>query len=233
MPAEPTGQQTAHQDPQQGTDSQITLEDFDLNRDHLHQAARAGVVAALNITPYHPVTARGFVQWADTVASLRKQLSELGWELTDHQNSPRVITPDKHRSIMVAAGDKNTGRKGKPPRFARRRGPATRVSVEVNGQQTLPLRELQEGLELNQLRHRNGTAGQPETWVLLYCWVPEERRVHLELSLPSAMDDEGQVTEWAHRIPVDDLMLDAEDLGDGVDMAAAAQDVDFRITEVS
>ena len=47
------------------------------------------------------------------------------------------------------------------------------------------------------------------------------------------MDDEGQVTEWAHRIPVDDLMLDAEDLGDGVDMAAAAQDVDFRITEVS
>lgn len=232
MPTGSTSPEPAHQASAQRSLVEPSLEDFGLQTEHLHNAVRDGVHAALQINRYYPVTARGFDLWANTVASLRKQLSDLGWTLTDERNSPRAVDPEGERSIMVAAGDQNTGRPD-TPRFARRRGEATRASVEANGQGALDLGPLpDDSLRLNQLRHRNGTQGQPETWVLLYCWAPEERRVQLELSLPHGMNEAGQVTSWNQRIRVEDLLLDEELLPEGLDAAAAEQDVDFLITEV-
>lgn len=64
MSAEPTHQQPTNQAlnqvSQQSAHAEVSLKDFGVETEHLHRAARDGVQAALNTTPYHPVTARGF-----------------------------------------------------------------------------------------------------------------------------------------------------------------------------
>lgn len=185
----------------------------------LMDAVLGGVRAAQNITPDHPVTARGFTQWSETVAALRASLLESGWTKEDPQNSPRIISPEQAVSIMVVGGNGATGRSVDiEPGTARRRGPMTTAAVEVNVQQTLDL----PGLE----------SASPDptsvTWVLLYHVSYSEGVARAELSLPDAIED-GNISHWQARI-----ILPSQHLA-GVDIPFSAttpeDDVDFTISE--
>ena len=143
----------------------------------LMDSVRTGVARAQDVTAFHPVTARGYTQWSETVAYLRQELVGRQWAQGDPQNSPRVFSPDGKTSIMVVGGNADTGVSvEKDPRTARRRGPATRAAV-------------------------------PLTWVLLYHWSKDEPTVRAELSLPAAVTDDGDISRWSHRIllPPQDL----------------------------
>ncbi|MFJ4210469.1 hypothetical protein ACIPY2_18610 [Paenarthrobacter sp. NPDC089675] len=180
-----------------------------------------GVRQAQNVTNFHPVTARGFVQWSETVGALREQLNEQEWTQADPQNSPRVFSPDGLTSIMVIGGNANTAlSKDVIPGTARRRGPATDAAVQCNGQQVLDL-----VFELPVVKQTQ----VPLTWVLLYHWSRDEPVVRAELSLPAQITN-GDITQWTQRIilpPIDlsDFEISRRPIG-------PQDDVDFRIVEL-
>lgn len=198
------------------------LELLGLDSDTLTIAVLRGVRQAQNITNFHPVTARGFVQWSETVAALREQLNERDWRQADPQNSPRVLSPDGLTSIMVIGGNANTAvSEDLTPGTARRRGPATGAAVQCNGQQMLDLI-----FELPSIRQTQ----LPLTWVLLYHWSKDEPVVRAELSLPAQIVD-GNITQWTSRIFLPPT--DVSDLEISHRPAGPQDDVDFRIVELS
>lgn len=201
-------------------EAHAALGHLELDAGVLMDSVLGGVREARNITPEHPVTARGFTQWSDTVAALRARLMARGWTKEDPQNSPRVISPGQAVSIMVIGGNAATGKSLQiKPGTARRRGPMTTSAVEVNVQQMLDL----SGLEVA------SPSRTPLTWVLLYHVSYSERVVRAELSLPEGIEDDS-ISHWFSRI-----ILPSQDL-EGVDIPVSAtapeDDVDFRISEI-
>lgn len=63
-----------------------------LNNGVLMDSVRTGVARAQDVTAFHPVTARGYTQWSETVAYLRQELVGRQWAQGDPQNSPRVFS---------------------------------------------------------------------------------------------------------------------------------------------
>lgn len=202
-------------------DATPALASLGLDAAVLVNSVRTGVESAQGITPFHPVTARGFTQWSETVAYLRHELVEQGWKRGDPQNSPRVLSPDGAMAIMVIGGNADTGISlTVNPRTARRRGPATRAAVQCNDQQVLDINV-----------PAAWTRQQPLTWVLLYHWSKDEPVVRAELSLPVRVTDDDDIAQWSSRI-----LLPPQDLT-GLDLpqrpASPQDDVDFRIVELS
>lgn len=196
------------------------LDSMNLDTAVLMDSVRVGVRQAQNINTFHPVTARGFTQWSDTVAYLRQALDRRGWTSEDPQNSPRVVGPEKTMSIMVVGGNSDTGVSlDLDPGTARRRGPTTKAAVQSNGQLTLEL-----GLELPLAQDGN----QPLTWILLYHWSRTQPEVRAELSLPVRITDEYEISRWSHRILLPPANLSDFDIP--LRPAGPQDDVDFRIT---
>lgn len=208
-----------------GEEDAPTLASLGLNEEVLTGAVRQGVQQATNITAFHPVTTRGFVQWAETVASLRQALADKDWEISDPQNSPRVSSPDGKTSILVIGGNADTGRSPKVmPRTARRRGPTTHAAVESNGP-GLGLRGGVQGVLIEMPR----PAEESQTWVLLYYWSTDSAEVRAELSLPLSIEA-GEITTWGPRI-----LLPRQDLTEFEIPALPTgpqHDVEFTIEEL-
>jgi hypothetical protein len=196
----------------------------------LDRAIRRGEEIARQATPLHPVMAAGTYRWMETVAVLRTELAGLGWKPNDVRNSPRIVSPDKTKAVMVTAGNFRTGLEGDPqPRSARPKGPATRRSIQVNGQLAFQWPGLED---------LAGEAAQGvETWALLYFRRNpsdgEEGFIRAELSLPVEVNEQGSVLGWRDRIILPQIDLgptvivsdgDDEDGTDGV----ADFDVPFR-----
>lgn len=195
-------------------------------------AVRMGVSSARNVTAFHPLTARGFIQWSETVASLRQALDEDGWKRSDPKNSPRITSPDGRTSIMVIGGNADTGLSlDVAPATARRRGPATEAAVQGNGK-----RGRQRGgipgqgvLDIDIVLDLKRKPKQSQTWVLLYHWSTDQPVVRAELSLPISIED-GEIKTWEHRIllpaqGIEDFEISSRPAGGPED------DVDFTIFE--
>lgn len=197
-------------------------------------AVRTGVSSARNITAFHPVTARGFIQWSETVASLRQALDGDGWTRSDPKNSPRITSPDRRTSIMVIGGNAETGVSlDVTPATARRRGPATEAAVQGNGRRRGPGSGVpgQGVLDIDIVLDLKREPKQPQTWVLLYHWSTDEPVVRAELSLPISIED-GEIRTWEHRIllpaqGIEDFEISSRPAGRPED------DVDFTISERS
>lgn len=191
-------------------------------------AVRMGVSSARNITAFHPVTARGFIQWSETVASLRQALDEDGWKRSDPKNSPRITSPDGRTSIMVIGGNADTGvSMDVAPATARRRGPATEAAVQGNGKRRgIPGQGV---LDIDIVLDLKREPKESQTWVLLYHWSTDEPVVRAELSLPVSIED-GEIKTWEHRI-----LLPAQGIEDFEISSRPAvspeDDVDFTISE--
>lgn len=205
-----------------GRSDEEELEQLGLDSELLTRSVLHGVYRAQDITTFHPVTARGFTQWSETVASLREQLDEREWTRSKPQNSPRIISPDGKTSIIVVGGNAQTGRSHEvTPSTARCRGPATSSAVQCNGPGMLDI-----SLEMP----TGWNAGAELVWVLLYHWSTDEPLVRAELSLPTEIDD-GIIKSWNHRI-----LLPPQDLTTFVASQRpneSMDEVDFRIVEHS
>lgn len=203
-------------------DAPEKLNDLALDVDVLGDAVRNGVIRAQDVTPFHPVTARGYIQWSETVATLRQALVARDWTQGDPQNSPRVFAPDGKTSIMVVGGNSDTGVSlDLEPKTSRRRGPSTRTAVQCNGQQMLDVI-----LELPASWQQQG----PLTWVLLYHWSKHEPSVRAELSLPAEITEHGDISRWSHRIILPEQDLTSFEVPKRP--AGPQDDVDFRIVEI-
>lgn len=225
LPLPPSGEPAAGSFP--------TLASLGIEQAILMDAVRVGVVRAKDVTVFHPTTARGFVQWSETVASLRQDLDKQGWSLSDPKNSPRVTSPDGKTSIMVIGGNEATGVSlGVDPRTARRRGPSTQHAVESNDVATG--RGLRGGIQgvLDIVLQIQRTRTEPQNWVLLYHWSSKDPVVRAELSLPTAIQD-GEITAWGPRILLPAQGMEEFDFDIMPQPVSPQDEVDFKIVELA
>jgi hypothetical protein len=96
------------------------------------------------------------------------------------------MSPDRKMAIAVSTGDENTGRPGEDVATKYTKGPATAAVINRNQLLLGPeFEQTEEDIEVQ------------ATWILL---IRSERGVvSCELSLPEAVDANGNVQSWAHR----------------------------------
>jgi hypothetical protein len=161
----------------------------------LRYAVDLGAGAARAVTDDHPPSYRGYRMWAETVAGLRSRLRPAGWEREDLANIPLVVYRDEPLTIItVAPGEAHTGSRGHPegPRLRYTKGEfSTRF---YNG-------------EYDDLWART-YGSEYSVWFLVHELTG--LYVRSELSLPTRLDDSGQVEGWAERIILPEIGFEPE-----------------------
>ncbi len=110
-----------------------------------------------------------------------------------------MVSPDGAVAIAVSSGDANTGNPLASPKTRNEKGEASRVAVEENERQGKLFGELPVVL-------RKGAPIPPGRtyWLLTH---ETKEKIHFELSLPMAMDEDARLTEWHDRILFDPIEL--------------------------
>jgi hypothetical protein len=160
-------------------------------------------VLARNLcTPDHPRIYLGMTSWGEGNAALRFVLGKKRqpWTRYEKQNIPRAVNPEKTIAITLLAGDANTGNPDPRvvPQPKRRRQEASQKLVVNNVEPFLPGLEPDEDADAQAKLH----------YLLWYRKVSQEGDfVYSELSLPTAVGDNGTIEEYLDRIilPVIDM----------------------------
>lgn len=193
-------------------DVQRRLSLLGLQLEALHEALSAGAVAFRACTTNHPLTARGYYFYAETVRGLRDVLD--GWEPESDSNIEYVVHPDGLVRLFVLAGDSGTGFAKAELRSRRKRGTRGRLAVNANQ------------LVMDLGTHENDSvlsAGQ--TWALVHYLDLEVGEVRAEVALPTAIADDGRVNGWERRIVLPSLPLFAPAIPERV----TADDVEIEV----
>lgn len=163
-------------------------------------AVTAGEVHRRRCTRNHPPSYAGYGAWAETVCRLGELLKPLKWVRRDPSNFSVVVDANETVALAVATGDDRTGREGLPhPRTKYEKGPTVIEAIDRNVVQ----------MELFDTGRRKKAEAMPKlTWFLLM--VRTRTEVRYEVSLPSAVDDEGFIVSWRERIILDPLTFDAD-----------------------
>jgi hypothetical protein len=149
---------------------------------------------------------RGLTPWGEATCALREGLSPEGWTRSDEGNLPFTVNKENTLAIIVATGDENTGNNSASPCTKSTKGPQTAKAVAENERQAslFPIK-----MDPNDVEKMCETGGR-ETWMLLFHRDLEARQVRCELSRPINMNQEGQVADWAERIILGSIPLDAD-----------------------
>ncbi len=184
-------------------DVQNRLAEFNLSVDSLQEAVQAGHLGFISCTENDPPTVRGLIAWAYTLRRLREILIPAGWKRDDAQNFSRTFSKESKINILVATGDKGTGRVNLHPRTKSPKGQLTELAVSHNIQHAF------DGFLPREKSERLSLSVYGMTWILLaYISVTE---VRAELSLPSNIED-GHILAWEERIILPRIEVDPDSL---------------------
>jgi hypothetical protein len=175
------------------------LAELGLSEPALLHAAQRWYLTWTGFTANHPPIGIGISAWTEAVAALREQLLPTGWARSDEKNYSLVKSPDGKIAINIATGDSGTGRSDLVPSNKAPKGNTTAEAISVNNQQ------LEFDLPVPDLPHVRGEPGVL-TWFLLLHRTRGE--IRCELSLPSQMSADGQITRWQERIILTATPLD-------------------------
>lgn len=169
------------------------LTTLDLTTEVIGQALRRADAESGTCSALDPPILEGLLRWARATRFLREALIPAGWSQDNPQNLARTIHPSGEFAIVLATGDRWTGRAEcqAGPRHAR--GFATEQAVDTNGQLAFDFGPLMRAGPLGRL---SGT-GDLRTWFLLF--HAEQDVFRMELSLPAAFDGR-RITRWTERI---------------------------------
>ena len=165
-----------------GVDAELRLLELGLSLDVLEECLSDGSSAYRSTTADHPTSYAGLRMWAETTASLRRNLALLDWESEDVSNVPLVVNRTSGRALIVTAGDGAAGDERYRPqvRYERR----DIIQRLVNG-------------ELDSL-FRPGRRPDWEVWFLLH--NVSHYSMSAELARPTGVSSDGLVSDWAERI---------------------------------
>lgn len=168
------------------------LKQLGLTEAVLRLAVEEGQSAWANCTINHPPLHRGIVAWGEPIRSLRENLIPLGWKRYDAGNQPFVMNQAGNLAITVATGDENTGREDRNPCTKSSKGPYTESAITNNALAYTLFGDIRTA--------ERKTIDARVTWVLLFHRDEETLEVRCEISLPSRMNEDGQVDEWLERV---------------------------------
>ncbi len=141
-----------------------------------------------SLTENYPLTASGFYLWAEGTCLVRDRCD--GYEKDRLGGLELASQTDGCESIIVVAGNQDTGNPNRMPRTLRERGRSTIKHVVTGNQQHLIY------LDPDTLRV-TGASSPPRIWVLLIADVEGELR--LELSLAASVNRLGVIDDWSSR----------------------------------
>jgi hypothetical protein len=177
----------------EGPEATARLLELGIPPEALDAALDAGDVAARQADEFSPVMAAGMLRWLETVRMLRQRLAAEGWSWSDHQNSPRALSPSGSIAVAALTGTAGTGLRVGRPRASHPRGAVSARAVQLNGQLGLDL-----GPELSAGQERARKA-EPSTYHLLYHRAQDDE-LRAELSLFDAMTAQGVLINPRERI---------------------------------
>lgn len=169
---------------------------FDLALADVKGVAESSYRAFVGVSSLHPKGFNGTSAWADGSAHLRSVMIAKGWYAEDPNNQPRVVSRDKKLAITVSSGNEYTGIEGRLPETRNIKGSQTASSVTFNSRQGIlfPV-ELPEDQMVVPMR-----PNEQALWMFLYYIDFDNAELRYELSLPTAMAENGKVIGWSQRI---------------------------------
>lgn len=205
----------------------LAKRDIDANR--LAAALTEGLAQRQNCQIYHPVTAPGYYQWAETNRAIREFHCKTGrWKMANTDNRPLLVHANHLTKFVAAAGNAATGIRDAIPDVARRKGAATIGSVNASNQLQINLGLFSPTLPSPDARH----TPPPGEWLLLYFYDEENRELRSEFSRPAALSHDGEVEAWDVRVllkPIHpDFAMAQPDL-----FGTEDDDIDFAISRAS
>lgn len=201
----------------------------DIEVDLLTNGLRVGFAQRRNCSEFHPVTARGYYQWAETNAEIRRSFCAEGqWTLENPDNRPLIENAEQNIRFVAAGGNAATGLAIGTPDVARPKGKATIDSVNAMNSVTINL-----GLfDLGQVSTSATELPPQGEWLLLYYYDEATQQLRCEFSRPSALTDNGKVYAWSVRVLLEAIQLDSANVQP--DLFSSEDDgIDFSISRAA
>lgn len=201
----------------------------DIEVDLLKNGLQVGFTQRRNCSEFHPVTAPGYYQWAETNAEIRRNFCASGrWALDNPDNRPLIENAEQNIRFVAAGGNAATGLAIGTPDVARSKGKATIDSVNAMNSVTIPL-----GLfDLEQVSANAAELPPEGEWLLLYYYDEATRELRCEFSRPSALTDNGKVYAWSVRVLLEAIQLDSANVQP--DLFSSEDDgIDFSISRAA
>lgn len=169
------------------------LRELGVDEEILVAAVQFGLTEKLTQVMFDPKTAGGYDMYKYMTRLLRMKLYEQGWKLFDGNNIAMIREPNSGVSIVVCAGDGQTGSTfGKPPKSKRSKGDvfldiSRMIAVDLFGHDVIETRRV--------------APDDAKTWLLLHYHVVvgSQHFLRAELSRP-AEAERGVITDWYDRI---------------------------------
>lgn len=169
------------------------LRELEIPEELLIKALQVGLTEKFTAQMWDPKTAGGYDMYRYTTRILRAGLCEQGWALEDGSNVAMVRHPLSGVSVVVCAGDSQTGSTfGDDPRTKRSKGDVflgrtEMTAVDLFGEAVLETRWF--------------APQESKTWLLLHYHVAQGgvQYFRSELSRPAEAQN-GVITGWSERI---------------------------------
>ena len=169
------------------------LRELGVSEEVMIDALQRGLAEKLTAQNDDPKTAGGYDMYRYTTRSVRSGQRALGWELVDSSNIAMVRDPQTGVTVVVCAGDSQTGQPyGDAPKTKRSKGDvfldvSEVIAVDLFGHDVIEKRRI--------------ASPESKTWLLLHFHsvVGTQNVFRAELSLPLEANG-GIITKWSERI---------------------------------
>ena len=141
-------------------------------------------------TPFDPPTRGGMTAYYERVRALREELVPLGWSVDNTKNFCTTVSPCGGYAVAFVSGDAFTAGEDRTPQPTYPRGAATAYAVNKAQLHLFDEPEPEED-------------ALPQVWFVVVHRPPGQSEVRVELSLPEAIADDGTVTRWVERHPLE------------------------------
>lgn len=195
------------------------LIELGLREEYFAQAAHDGMSAYNLATDHHPRTTAGSSFWSEFVASIRMSLIPRNWSAEYIGGHDVTLSPDQRRAIVVTRGDAGTGDLDGSPRTKARKGKITEAAIKQNSRQArlIPIDQLPPVVLASPVITLPPDLKDVELWMALYHRDFEAKKIWMELSLPTGLDEQEKAWQWSERIPLspvdmEGVAIDAEEM---------------------
>lgn len=205
-------------EPLLGSEADAELIRMGTSADRLRQVALRSYLAGRDFAhPHFPPTTAGFNRWSTGNKLLRDLHVPSGWTARNDSGVPKVVSPDGSFSMMMVAGNEDTGLSHRIPSTATPRGPQGAKDVRDNRQ--------------GDLFGYSPPTPTGKTWMFLVAIIELSGRCILraELSLPWQLDRKGDVVAWYRRIILPEVKTDDAPPEPRTDDAPPSAEIDVPV----